>query len=276
MLLAWNHEDATLIDLQREYDNRLKVPDYPDYLDRWMRDAATFRDSHPTAELDVSYGPSEQQVLDIFWPDAARDAPLAMFVHGGYWQSLDKNPFSHLARGLVSHGIAVALPSYDLCPNVTLAVVVEQVRDAAAFLARRHARGLLAMGHSAGGHLSAMLMATDWPARSLPAATVPAAFAISGLFDLVPLLATKVNDALRLDQAEALRLSPVKLPRPRGRIHAIVGDEEGLEYARQTRIIAEAWGGSWESVPGANHFSIVDPLADPASRLVGTVRRLIA
>lgn len=264
------------MDLEAEYNNRAKVPEHPAIIDRWRREAAAMRADNAEAELDVPYGPSPRQALDIFWPAAGRDAPLAVFVHGGYWQALDRTMFSHCARGLLAHGVAVALPSYDLCPEVTLAVLVEQVRDAAAFLARRRGGRMLAMGHSAGGHLAAMLLATDWAARGLPADTVVAALPISGLFDLPPLTHTSVNSALGLDEAEARRLSPMVLPRPAGRLHAVVGALEGAEYTRQARGIAEAWGGVWEALAGHNHFSVIDPLENAGSPLVATALGLLA
>jgi arylformamidase len=264
------------MDLEAEYNNRAKVPNNADIREGWARDAAAFREGHPHSELDLAYGPGERQALDLFWPGAAREAPLAMFVHGGYWQALDRKMFSHLARGLLAHGVAVAMPSYDLCPNVTLSVLVEQVRDAAAFLARRHGRAMLASGHSAGGHLAAMLLATDWRSRGLPAGTVKAALPISGLFDLPPLTHTTVNHALGLDEAEARRWSPVFLPSPRLPIHAVVGGTEGAEYTRQSQKIAEAWSGTWEAVDGQNHFTVVGPLADPGSPLVARALTLLA
>jgi arylformamidase len=264
------------MDLEAEYNNRAKVPNNVEIREGWTRDAAAFRASHPHFEIDLAYGPTERQALDLFWPGPSREAPLALFVHGGYWQALDRKIFSHFARGLLAHGVAVALPSYDLCPTVTLAELVEQVRDAAAFLARRTGKSLLATGHSAGGHLAAMLLATDWPARGLPAGTVKAALPISGLFDLPPLTHTSINAALGLDEAEARRLSPLFLPSPRRPLHAVVGGAEGEEYIRQSRSIAEAWGGTWEAVDGANHFTVVPPLADPESPLVATALRLIA
>lgn len=264
------------MNLQAEYDNSAKVSNVAEIRAGWVRDSAAFRDGWANAELDVSYGPTPRQALDLFWPGATRTAPIAVFVHGGYWQMLDRTVFSHLAQGLLAHGIAVALPSYDLCPQVTLAALVEQVRDAAAFLARRHRMSMLAIGHSAGGHLAAMLLATSWPARGLPAATVKAALPISGLFDLPPLTHTTVNNALGLDETEARRLSPAFLPAPGLPIHAVVGGTEGLEYTRQSRTIAEAWGGTWEAVEGANHFTVIAPLTDPGSSLVATARRLLA
>jgi arylformamidase len=258
-------------ELAREYDNRAKVGDFAAIVTGWQRDAAAFRDRSGGA-LGLRYGDGPRQEMDIF---GASDAPVAMFLHGGYWQAMDRSFFSHLAGGLLAHGVAVAVPSYDLCPDVSLARIVEEAREAAAFLYRRTGRRLLAMGHSAGGHLAACLLATDWAGRGLPANMVPAALSLSGLFDLMPLLRVKEGTALRLDAAEAARLSPASWPRPAGRIHAVVGADEGAEYLRQSRAIATAWGGTWEAVAAANHFSILAPLADPASGLVRTALRLL-
>jgi arylformamidase len=130
---------------------------------------------------------------------------------------------------------------------------------------------MTAFGHSAGGHLTAMLMATDWGARGLPAGMIAAGFSISGLFDLAPLIATTVNGALRLDEAEARRLSPLFMAPPGLPFHAVVGGAEGPEYERQSRGIAEAWGGTWEVVPDANHFTMIEPLADARSAMTRRV-----
>ena len=265
------------MDLEAEYDNSGKVPDAPAIVAGWQRDAAAFRAAHRFADLGLPYGPTPRQTMDVFWPDGARTAPLALFIHGGYWQRMDRADFSHLAAGLLGHGVAVAMPSYDLCPAVRIGEIVAQMRAAAAFLFHRHGRRLLAIGHSAGGHLAAMLLATDWPARdpALPADLVHAALPISGLFDLAPLLHTQVNDAVRMDAAEAAANSPLGL-RPNGRVHAVVGGTEGTEYTRQSRSLAEAWGGSWEAVPGANHFTVVMSLAAPDSALVARARAMVA
>lgn len=282
------------MDLQAEYDNFAKVPDGRAIVAGWARDAAAFRAAHPHAELNIPYGPGPRQMLDIFWPGPTRPSParpsparpsptqqepLMLYIHGGYWQAMDKTSSSHLARGLLAHGVAVAIPSYDLCPDVTLAALTDQLRDAAAFLARGYTSHMLASGHSAGGHLAAMLMATpatDWAARGLSAPPVRHALALSGLFDLPPLVGTSVNTKLGLDAAEARRLSPLFLPPPGGRIHAVVGSQEGAEYTRQSRSIAEAWGGTWESLPDAHHFNVMDQLTDPNSAMVRHAQDLLA
>ncbi|MBC7637394.1 MAG: hypothetical protein H7251_17540 [Acetobacteraceae bacterium] len=127
---------------------------------------------------------------------------------------------------------------------------------------------MLAIGHSAGGHLAAMLLARDWAAQGLPADLVYAALPISGLFDLPPLCQTHVNDALGMDAIVARSLSPMFMPSPHRPMHAVVGADEGVEYARQSRELAAAWGGNWETCAGRHHFDIVGELANPASRLV--------
>lgn len=261
--------------LESEYDNGAKVPEYPEIVANWGTEAAAFRAAHEAAELGVRYGASERQAMDIFWPWASRDVPIVLFIHGGYWRSMDRVWFSHLARRLVAHGIAVAMPSYDLCPNVTLGELVEQVREAAAFLMKRHDRDLFAIGHSAGGHLTAMLLATDWQARGA-SRSVHGGCALSGLFDLVPLVRTSINDALRLDAAEARLLSPVHLPAPRAKLRALVGEQEGAEYTRQARDISASWSGVWSIIPETNHFTVIAPLTDPVSAMVAMLCQDIA
>lgn len=265
------------MDLEAQYNNRARVPDHPAHIAAWQRDSAAWRAACPQAELDLPYGPSARQRLDLFWPDAnGQDAPLAMFIHGGYWQGLGREFASICARGLNERGVAVAVPSYDLCPNVTLATIVEQMRAAAAMLYRRHGRRILACGHSAGGHLAAMLMATDWPALdpALPADLVHAALPISGVFELEPLRATSIGVALRLDAAEAARLSPRFLPRPPGALHLLVGGAESEEFIRQSQDMASAWGGGLTILPGADHFTVLEPFADPNSLIVRRAKSL--
>jgi arylformamidase len=259
------------MDAQAEYDNRAMVPEHPGIIAGWATDAAAFRAAWPEAELGLAYGSGEREKLDLFRPGPGDSWPTALFIHGGYWQALDRGLFSHMARGLLAHGVAVAIASYDLCPQTTLARIVEQMRAATALLHWRTGRRLLATGHSAGGHLTAMLMATDWRAHhpALPADLVPAGLPISGVFELLPLLPTNIATALRLTEAEATALSPRLLPPPpRAALHAVVGGAESTEFRRQSREFAAAWGGTSEELPGLNHFTVLAPLADPASPLV--------
>jgi arylformamidase len=269
------------VDLEAGYNNRARVPEHPAIFERWQRAAAAFRAGHANAELDLAYGGGARTKLDIFWPSPLRDAPVALFIHGGYWRSLDKSLFSHLAAGANARGIAVAMPGYDLCPAVSVAAIIEEMREAAGWLWRRHHRRLMAAGHSAGGHLAACLVATDWAARDLPADLVTTGLSVSGLFDLAPLVGVSMNEELKLDDAEARRVSPLhwELP-PRVRaLDAWVGGEESREFLRASQAIAEDWGGKgiatrYVPVAGANHFTVIDPLADPQSALSGRLAEL--
>lgn len=270
----------TAIDYEAEYNNRARVPEFPQIAARWTEAAKQMRATHPDAELGIRYGDGERQIVDLFWPKEGRDAPLAVFIHGGYWRSLDPAGFSHLASGANAHGIAFAAFGYDLCPTVTVEAIIGQMQAAAAFLFRRHRRNCVVSGHSAGGHLTACLVATDWKAidADLPADLVRNGLSISGLFDLAPLMQASMNQDLRLDTDSARRASPLFWDVGPGRmLDAWVGGDESNEFLRQSREVAEIWGGkgvetAYIPVPGANHFTILDPLADPGS---GMTRRLV-
>lgn len=264
------------MELELEYNNRARVADHAQQIAGWQRDAAAWRAACPHAELDLAYGGREREKLDLFHPGTPGDAPLALFIHGGYWKALDRGFASHCARGLNLRGIAVAVPSYDLCPTVGIGAIVDQMRAACRFLHARTGRRLLAMGHSAGGHLAAMLLATDWRAldAALPADLVHAALPISGVFELEPLLATSVAEGLQLTADSARALSPRFMPSPGRPLHCVVGGAESGEFIRQSRDMAAAWGGSFAALPGADHFRVIAPLADPASDLTDHAERL--
>ncbi len=186
----------------------------------------------------MSYGDTPRQTVDLFLPQTAGQAPLAMFIHGGWWRSLEPSSFSQMARGLNNCGVAVAVVGYDLCPIVSIADIVEQIRRACAFLWQRHSRRMLVYGHSAGGHLAAAMVATDWPSLypKAPADLVPAGYAISGVFDLSPLIGTSVNQDLRLDAESARRLSPLTWPVAANRsFDAVAGALESNEFKRQSQ-----------------------------------------
>jgi arylformamidase len=246
----------------------------------WARDAAAYRDAAAAArraELGIRYGTSARQTIDLFAP-AAGDAPLALFIHGGYWRSLEPSSFSHVARGLNERGIAVAVAGYDLAPQVHIADIVEQMRHACLHLWRRFGKRILVFGHSAGGHLAACMLATDWKALApdISVDLVPAAYSISGLFDLAPLVHVAMNQDLRLDPEEARRVSPLYWPAPAGSFDAVVGALESSEFLRQSKVIADAWGKAgvatrYEAVPQTNHFTVLDALTDPQSAMVKRV-----
>jgi arylformamidase len=268
----------TAVDYEVEYNNRARVPEHPALIAGWAKDAAAYRDQH--APQSLSYGSGSRNSIDVFH---GGDGPIVVFIHGGYWQALDGSFFSHCARGLNTQGVSVAIPSYDLCPSVTVDDIITQMRAVCCELAKP-GRSLVISGHSAGGHLAACMLATDWPQfdSSLPRDLVVAAYAISGLFDLVPLVGTSINKALRLDQATASAASPLLWQAPsRGSLDAVVGEHESAEYFRQSKTIVDTWGAAglatrFGVVAGANHFTAIAPLADPDSPMVARLKQLAA
>ena len=272
------------IDYEAEYNLRARVPEHPEIFALWARDAEDYRAEtlkRDRAQLGLSYGDTPRQALDLFLPAAGNTAPLAIFVHGGYWRALDPSYFSHMARGLNGRGVAVAVAGYDLCPIVTIADIIEQIRRACVFLWQRFEQRMLVYGHSAGGHLAAAMVATDWQALypKAPADLVPAGYAISGVFDLLPLVGLSMNQDLRLNAVEARRVSPQFWPVAPGRaLDAMVGDGESDEFKRQSRTMAQTWRAAGADtrcgeLPG-NHFTVLAPLADPASAMVARVAEL--
>jgi arylformamidase len=273
------------IDYETEYNNRARVPEHPEIFARWARDAEDYRGKammERRAELGLSYGESPRQFIDLFSPRPDVTSPLALFIHGGYWRSLDPSLFSHMARGINAHGVAVAVVGYDLCPEVTIAEIIEQIRHACLFLWLRTGRRMMIYGHSAGGHLAGAMVATEWHTLypKTPADLVSAAYSISGVFDLTPLVHTSMAQDLRLDEESAREVSPLLWPAPKGRpFDAVVGELESSEFLRQSRVIAEAWakGGAetrYEAIAGTNHFTVIDALTDPQSAMVGRLAEL--
>ena len=266
-----------MIDLEVEYNNRARVPENPAIIAGWARDAKAYRESCP-GRVVLSYGAGARHTIDFF--PAEGHGPIVVFIHGGYWQALDPSFFSHLAAGLNAHGISVAMPSYDLCPNVFVGDIIEQMRAATRELAK-FGRPLVMSGHSAGGHLAACMLATEWRAldAALPHDLVTAVYSISGLFDLGPLVPTSVNNPLHLNDQSAREVSPLFWPMPlHGSIDAVVGGDESSEYFRQSHLIVDAWGASiparYEAIAGANHFTVIAGLADPQSPMTLRLKQL--
>lgn len=256
---------------ETQYNNRAAVPDHPAVMARWKAAAKAARALHPPIALP--YGPGEREVMDLF--EAGPDAPVAVFLHGGYWQALDRSWFSGIAPALLKHGVGLAVPSFDLCPTVRLGWIIGQVRDAVDLIRSRTGKRPVVFGHSAGGHLAACLLSEG---------RASAAVAISGVFDLAPLIPTSLNVALRLDAREAAALSPIHWPVPNGStpggtvLDCIVGADETSEFIRQSKDMAGFWGDRrvetrFEALPGLNHFTVLDPLFDPDSALV---KRIVA
>jgi len=273
--------------LERMYNNRVRVLDHGEYFARWAATSALAQRSM-VCELNVPYGDGLREVLDVF-PAARPGAPLVVFVHGGYWKSSDKAEHSFVAAALHDLGAAVVVPNYGRCPQCSIKQITLQLLRAAAW-AWRHAHDLNAdprrmavMGHSAGAHLAAMLLACAWPVfdKALPAGMVKGALGLSGIYDLTPLMdVPSLQEVLRITPHEALIASPARLPAPkRGRFCALAGSEESSEFLRQNGLLQRAWGRERvplaQTVAGLNHFSIVDALAAPGSRVHGAARQLL-
>ena len=272
------------IDYEAEYNNRARVPDYEDIFARWAQEGELYRADalkRGRAELGLSYGDTPRQNADLFMADAGESAPIAMFIHGGWWRSLDPSQFSQMARGPNTHGVNVAVVGYDLCPNVGIGDIVEQMRRACIFLWQRFGRRLFVYGHSAGGHLAGAMVATDWAAiyPKAPADLVPVGYAASGLFDLSPLVGITPNQDFHLTPESARALSPALWPLPPGRVFdAVVGGLESSEFLRQSKLIAQAWQSAgktrYEEIPGKNHFTVIDAFADPQNAMTARVVEL--
>jgi arylformamidase len=268
------------------YNPRLVVSDFERIFERWDRDSERAR---ATLEgyLDVPYGADGAEKLDIFRPRGASRG-LLMYIHGGYWRSLDKKRFSFVAPALVQAGLTVAIPNYALCPAVQVEDIVMQMVQACAWLYRNGANfgapagKLCVCGHSAGGHLAAMMLACLWPKYSpaLPKQVVAAAFSISGLYDLTEIVKVpSVNGDVRLTEKTALKVSPAFMPPATDApFYTAVGEKENEGFHIQNRLIAEKWGKVRRAdipCPGANHFTVLDQLCDPGSGLFKAVLKMI-
>ncbi|HVL56360.1 MAG TPA: alpha/beta hydrolase [Burkholderiaceae bacterium] len=279
--------------LDAQYNNRLKVPHFPEYIERWRRESAAAR-SRLDCRADVAFGPSAAERLDVFPAAGGRSggagSPVLVFIHGGYWMMLDKSDADYVAAGFVPQGIATVVINYALMPAVSMDELVAQCRRAVAWTLR-HAGSfggdparVAVCGHSAGGHLTAMVAATDWadPA-SYGAAEAPptrpiGGYSLSGLHDLEPIRLCYLNDTLGLSPIDAARNSPMRLaPPPDGCWMLAVGGDEGPEYLRQTFGLAQAWGSHGRRQVAAqvlkqtDHFMIADCLDDPAAPLTAAI-----
>jgi len=270
---------------EQQYNARAAVPGHVEVFTRGAERSRRAR-LHQRCYLEVAYGDGALEAMDIF-PSAGPSRGLLSFIHGGYWRSRDKADFSYLASAFCKRGYTVAIPNYALCPQVTIEHIVRQMLKAHAWLHRNAgdygARDvpMVVCGHSAGGHLAAMMAACDWHRYEpgLPADLVSGALAVSGIYDLMPLKRTSMNADLRLDENAAMVLSPVTyLPSRAVPVVSAVGAEESGEFQRQCSLLHERWPhcvGTPLVVPGANHFTIVESLAQAESPLFAAAEGLL-
>jgi len=254
--------------VEREYNNRALVPDHPQYFARWQRDSDFVRATLPSS-LDLAYGPDARHRIDLF--PAARSGKTLVFIHGGYWRSLDKSMYSWLAAAWVAAGVNVAMPNYRFSPGASLEAIVDDVLLAANWLFANGPRHGMPMeqvvvsGHSAGGHLTAALFAAPRERLQFDIARVAGGVPISGLFDFAPLRLFSFNADFKLDEAAVARMNLFdKPPTIAAPIVAAAGAAESSEFQRQTRLLAESWPNvkSLLLLPGLNHFSVVDAFAE--------------
>ena len=265
--------------LDRMYNNRALVPEHAMHFMRWAQASSDARQAHPH-QSDIRYGEGSMETLDVF-PAARPGAPVVVFIHGGYWRSLDKSDHSFIAPAFTSEGACVVIPNHALCPAVTIVQIAMQMVKALAWTwrnARKYGGDpdrITLIGHSAGGHLATLLLACVWPAyaRELPADLVKSALSISGLYDLEPIMHTPfLKDSLRLTPEQARRASPAWLPAPRqGVLYTVAGGDESAEFLRHNTLMQAAWGKKvvpvCESIPGKNHFSVLEDLTAPWTHL---------
>lgn len=272
--------------LEQQYNNRARVPDYASHLQKWATASAHTRDN-ASCVLDVPYGDGPSETLDIF-PTQAPQAPVLVYLHGGYWRALDKSDHSFVAPAFTAAGAMVVVPNYALAPAVSVEDITLQMARALEWTWRHAAEHggdpsrITVVGHSAGGHLAAMMLSCRWKqlADDLPAQLVQGALSLSGLYDLEPIRHTPFLQAdLRLTPASVKRLSPAFFPRPKGKLVTLVGALESEEFLRQNQLIRDVWGPTavpvCEAVPGADHFTILRELVDPGSRVHGFGRQLL-
>lgn len=285
-MLYRNFPDQESIDA--EYDPTRSVADHAQIIARWQAESARVREALD-CRLGVRFGPTREEYLDLF-PAAGASAPVHLFIHGGYWRRFGARDFSFVARALVGEGVAVAVSNYALCPKVTIDEIVRQTRAAIAWL-HGHAREfggdparLTVSGHSAGGHLVAMALSTDWPGEyDLPAGLITGGVAISGLYDLAPFPYSWLQPKVQLTWDQVRRNSPIGLvPKVAPPLVVAVGAEESAEFRRQARDYLALWRGAGLEgsellLAGQNHFTALDGFAAASSPLcraiLGLARR---
>lgn len=273
------------VELDNQYNVRAGIPDYLDVFARWASDSEAFRKVNRIVE-NVPYGSHDLQATDFF-PAKSVGRPLLVFIHGGYWQSLDKSYFSYLAEPYINRDINVAIVNYRLAPEANMNEIVMDNRNAIISLYRKASElgfdssRIYVSGHSAGGHLTATMVNTDWTAWGLPVDLIKGGCAISGLYDLEPIRLCYLNKAIGLTPKQVLENSPfLNLPKGKTPIILTVGGDESDEYHRlqsEYEHALKALNINVEIVVQKNghHFDAVDRLGDSSEELCQAMLRMI-
>jgi arylformamidase len=270
--------------LNSQYNIRLHVPDFAVYLER-CDSLSRQTEKELNSIKDLAYGNLPRERLDIY-PSLKPFSKTLVFIHGGYWQRFGKNDFQFIAKAFIDHGVTTVLIEYPLAPEVSIDQIVSSCRRAFDWVYHNIAAyhgdpgQLYLAGHSAGAHLAAMLMTTDWKRFNLIPDLIKGTCLISGLFNLMPIQLSNINEVLHMDREAALRNSPVQYkPATHSPISILVAEDETPEFLDQSRELYDCWK---EHVPteileveGLNHYSILESMLDPESPLHRAVLRLM-
>jgi len=273
-MLVYKHYDQSALD--RQYNNRLHVPDFSTYLERWELLSRQTEKEFPVIK-NLSYGSLPREQLDIY-PSLQPSSKTLIFIHGGYWHKLGKEDFQFITGAFREYDVTTVLINYPLAPTVSMDQIVASCREAVRWISQNIAAyngdpgQLYVAGYSAGGHLAAMLLATDWRHHNFNTDLIKGVCTISGLFNLIPILLSDINPVLDMDRETALRNSPVRqVPSTNCPLVIAVGGDETDEFLCQSSEIYDCWKEiipvEMIEIPGVNHYSIVETILEPESRL---------
>lgn len=265
-----------ITDWDDAYENPVHIPNAETIRKSWPKLAKIFRKQlvkKSRAQLDIRYGKNPRNLMDVFLPEK-KPKGLVVFIHGGYWRRFSKEIFSHLAKGAVDSGYAVAMPSYTLCPDIKISGITNEVGAAINHASKLIKGDIYIVGHSAGGHLASRMICKNSPLKSGVQKRVQNTICISGVSDLRPLLGVNVNDDIKLTTKEANAESPaLLLPMQNAKLTCWVGMNERSEFIRQTALLANIWHGLGADITlieeqNTNHFTVIDALKDSESDMV--------
>jgi arylformamidase len=264
-----------------QYMPSLTVANAGEIFPAWQKRAAATREALPFI-ADISYGAHTREVIDLFRAPNAK--ATVIYIHGGYWRMLSKVETSFVADGFAGQGVSVALINYPLCPEVSIANIRSSIQNAFVHLYKNmltadERKKIIVTGHSAGGHLAALHLATDWTTYGLSQNPIAGVVSLSGVFDVAPLMHTEMNDILKITEKSAAALNLMTAPiKSKAPLLLAVGGDEPEEFHRQSADLAKAWAALNPEIitlPGTNHYTIVDSLADPQQTMAVAISKML-